>query len=203
MRWRGPAVRRGLAPAAALILAACAAGEETTQETSPAYEPAAAPGLLPPPSGLPQTEGVAAPDSPVPLTSAPEDVPAIYMDLEADTGRPVSVVFAIDTEGEPGPSDDPAIRLTPEGGRCNPQELSRYNFAGDSSRSVFGPAEAARGIDAQQLPSFMAVTVSRRMIERNLAATPEDTRPQNVCTRKLWEQLVLGQTRAARAPTGQ
>lgn len=186
MRRRGRS--RAAALAAALALAGCA-GSEAPQEAPP---PAAA-GSLPLPSALdgPGSAGGALIDP-----EAVRAAPAVYMSLEADPGRPVSIVFAIDAAGDADPSDEPAMRLTPEGGRCNPQELSRYGARGGDG-PVFGPEVARRGVDPRQLPEFMAVAVSRRMIDQGLAAAPEDTRPQNVCTRKLWERLAVAQTQAA------
>ena len=32
------------------------------------------------------------------------------------------------------------------------------------------------------------------LIERRLAEKVEDSKPQNVCTRKLWEQLIVNQS---------
>ena len=148
-------------------------------------------------AALPAPAGDGEIDRSLRLSTDTADVPTVFMALEASTGRPTSVVFAIDASGDQAPGNDPAIRLTPASGECNPQELSRYRFKGDDQRPVFSRLQAIRGVDPARLPEYMAVTVSRRMIEQGLAETPEDTKPQNVCTRKLWERLVLAQTRAA------
>ena len=182
-----------LVAASALMLSACAFWE---REEAP-HRAAAPAGALPPPTDLASADAAA---DPLELPGAVDDAPAIFLDLEADPGRPVSIVFAIDA-ADNGPADDQAIRLTPDGGLCNPQELARYGDRGETA-PAFGPDDAARGVDPRRLPEFMAVAVSRRMIEAGLAADPEATRPQNVCTRKLWERLVVGQSQAA-ASAGQ
>ena len=126
------------------------------------------------------------------------DVPHIYMALQpGGPGHPDSVVFAIDAARDRTPSDDPAIRLTPDGGRCNPQEMRRYDFPAGTTTPVVSEAEAERGLTARDLPRFLAAAVTGRLIEAGLASEPEDTRPLNVCTRKLWERLVAAESRAS------
>ncbi len=119
------------------------------------------------------------------------------MALQPETGGTTSVVFAIDRSRDNTPSDEPAIRITPEAtdadrGRCNPQQLRYYKFPTESAlRPVYGPDEAARGVSAKDLPGFMATIVSSQMIEQGIAEDVEHTRPQNVCTRKLFEQTIV------------
>lgn len=122
-------------------------------------------------------------------------VPHIYLALQpGGSGFPTSVVFAIDAARDGTPSDDPAIRLTPEAGRCNPQEMRRYDFPEDAAPVVSEP-EQAKGLTADDLPDFLAAAVTGRLIEAGLATEPEDTRPLNVCTRKLWQRLVVAGNR--------
>lgn len=162
------------------------------------YRPVpAAAGALPPPTGAPGIDRTAR------IATAGQTVPTVYMALEADPGRPVSIVFAIDGAGDQTPGNDPAIRLTPNRGECNPQELARYSFEGDDVRPIFGRLQAVRGVGPERMPEFMAVAVSRRMIERGLAAGPAETQPQNVCTRKLWERLVLAEAATQAEQPGQ
>lgn len=150
--------------------------------------------LLPAPGSTPE---------PVPMPSDQRPVPHIYVSLQHQgESRPVSVIFAIDDSRDGNPSDDPAIRLTPENGQCNPQAMRQYNFPdADADRPVVTEADRSRGLTAANLPSVMAVVVTERMIAQGLARTPEETRAQNVCTRKLWEELVLTENQAG--TTGQ
>jgi hypothetical protein len=130
-------------------------------------------------------------------SQAAATAPHIYMAVQPDRSGPVSVVFAIDRSRDNTPSDEPAIRITPDQtdpdrGRCNPQQLRYFDFPQESAeRPVYGPDEAARGIGARDLPGFMATTVSQEMIVRGIAEELEQTRPQNVCTRKLFEQTII------------
>lgn len=163
---------------AALLLSACAAQQETGTPGTQSEAP-------PPPSAATAEDQVA---------STP-DSPHIYMALQPTTGGPTSVVFAIDRDRDQTPSNDPAIRITPEEGLCNPQELRRYNFpAGSAQRPIFGPQEVESGLTARELPNFMAMAVTSEMIRRGLVVQPDDSKPQNVCTRKLWEQLVVNES---------
>jgi hypothetical protein len=178
-------------PAAALLavlLTAC----QTTGETPPDISPDTAAQADPAPAPAPETTALPAPALPTP---ASPPVPHIYMALQSDdAGRPVSAIFAIDAARDNTPSDDPAIRITPEGGRCNPQEMRSYNFPPeDAARPVVGETEQAQGLTAGGLPDFMAVSVTESMLERGLASDREDTRALNICTRKLWEELVLSE----------
>ncbi|MGF1501251.1 MAG: hypothetical protein ACFBSD_05505 [Paracoccaceae bacterium] len=119
-----------------------------------------------------------------------EPVPHIYMSLQP-LGDTVAVVFAIDAARDNTPNDDPAIRIAPENNACNPQELARYTFPeDDAARPIFAEREAGRDVTAAVLPNYLAIEVSTAMLRRGLAGDPEETKPQNVCTRKLWEQLV-------------
>ena len=130
----------------------------------------------------------------IPDTAA-QDAPIIYLALQDDPSGTTSVIFAIDEARDATPLNDPAIRLTPEEGQCNPQELRGYPFPLASAREpVFGPREIAAGVSAQDLPSFMAVAVTKAMLDQGLITKPEQSQPQNVCTRKLWEQLVVRQS---------
>ena len=132
--------------------------------------------------------------------AAAANAPHVYMSLQPDRAGATSVVFAIDRSRDGTPSDEPAIRITPEAtetqsGRCNPQQLRYYKFPPESAdRPVYGPDEASRGVDARTLPEFMATAVSAEMMERGLAEDLEHTRPQNVCTRKLFEQTIIAAT---------
>jgi hypothetical protein len=175
--------------ASAALLAACealppgSAGQESAAETSPSILD-----MLPPPEAAAESEASesAAPAPPI---------PHIYLALQPGTsGRPHSAIFAIDGARDGTPSDDPAIRLTPEEGRCNPQEMRRYDFPADAA-PVVSEAEQSRGLRAADLPDFLAASVTGRMIEAGLAAEPEDTRALNICTRKLWERLVVAGNR--------
>lgn len=160
-----------------------AAGSSAAAEQSPLPAPKPDMALLPPPP-------------------PPGQVPHIYMALQdAGAGRPISVVFAIDAARNGTPWDDPAIRLTPENGRCNPQEMTRYDFPPETAKSpVVGAAEQDEGLTPRDLPAFMAIAVTNEMLTRGLATEPEQTRPLNICTRKLWEQLVIVE---ASPPAGQ
>ena len=183
--------------AAAGLLAACettpasdgdagASAPETAEETgaAPAAEEAST-GTASGASALPQPGQPAAPA-----------VPHIYLALQpGGTGHPVSAIFAIDAARDGNPSDDPAIRLTPDAGRCNPQEMRRFDFPPEAATPVVSEAEQGRGLTAQDLPRFLAAAVTGRLIEAGLASEPEDTRPLNVCTRKLWERLVVARNR--------
>ena len=128
-----------------------------------------------------------------PSAQAAANVPHVYMSLQPDAGAgPLSVVFAIDRSRDNTPQDDPAFRLTPEDGQCNPQELRRYAFPEqDRQRPTFGPEEVKRGISAQELPNFMAIAVTGEMMEQGLIVEPEESKPQNVCTRKFWELMIV------------
>ncbi|MEM6622515.1 MAG: hypothetical protein AAF674_09830 [Pseudomonadota bacterium] len=156
----------------ALILGACA--EEATQRPAPV-------------AATPPAQ--AAPAEPVP------DVPHVYLAIQPDPSGATSVVFAIDERRNNTPLDDPAIRLTPEDGQCNPQQLRRYNFPPESAaRPIFGPEEVQSGITARDLPNFMAMAVTSEMMRMGLIVNPDESQPQNVCSRKLWEQLVVVQS---------
>ena len=127
--------------------------------------------------------------------AAAQQAPHIYMALQPDPSGPTSVVFAIDESRDATPTDDPAIRITPEDGACNPQELRRYNFPDDATqRPVFGPDEVLSGLTARDLPNYMAIEVTSEMLRVGLIEEPEESKPQNVCSRKLWERLVVNQS---------
>ena len=128
-------------------------------------------------------------------TGRADDAPHVYMALQPDASGALSVIFAIDDGRDNTPSDDPAIRLTPQDGKCNPQELGRYNFPPENARRpVFSGDEATRGITARDLPNFMAMMVTSEMMRQGLIVEPQESQPQNVCTRKLWEQLVVAES---------
>ena len=165
-------------------------------QTPPAQPPASEP--------APDTAPDPAPDSPPDQTAAnttlpapgtqqpPNPVPHIYMSFQLDnTGTAVSVIFAIDVARDNTPSDDPAIRLSPEDGRCNPQEMRSYSFPPkDAATPVAGDIEQSQGLSVRNLPAFLAVSVTNSMLNRGLAVDREDTRALNICTRKLWERLL-------------
>jgi len=178
-------------PAAALLaalLAACQSTGEAPPDTAPdtpvqaeaaqapALDFAAASAALPAPA----------------LPTLPPPVPHIYLALQpGGAGGTVSAVFAIDAARDNTPSDDPAMRITPEGGRCNMQEMRSYNFPPEDAASpVVNETEQAQGLTAGRLPDFMAFIVTERMLERGLASDREDTSALNICTRKLWERLL-------------
>lgn len=189
-----------------LLLAACDTAPPPPQAAAPAPSAtAAAPQLsLPTPTGaLPAPNPGAAPSTAGPIGVVPDQVPSVYMAVQAGKSGPASIIFAIDASKDNTPSDDTAIRITPEAGKCNPQELKRFTFPAQyAKRPVFSIEEAKRGIGAPELPKFMAMAVTSEMLRLGIAAEPQATQPQNVCTRKLWEQLVLAQNQSA-AATGQ
>ena len=181
----------------AALLAALLAACQTTGEAPPdsaTDAPAQAEQAQPPVLDFPAAS--AALPAPA-LATLPPPVPHIYMALQSDgEGRTVSAVFAIDAARDHTPSDDPAIRLTPESGLCNPHEMRRYDFAPeDAARPVVSEAEQAEGLTVRNLPAFMAVSVTEKMLSLGLADEREQTRPLNVCTRKLWERLVAAGNR--------
>lgn len=141
-------------------------------------------------------ETAALPTPGLPLSSS---VPHVYMALQPDTGSgPLSIVFAIDQSRDNSPQNDPAIRLTPEDGKCNPQEMRNFDFpAASRQRPIFGPEEARRGVTGRDLPNFMAMMVTGEMMRQGIVVEPEASKPQNVCTRKLWEQMIVNQSSAA------
>ena len=120
--------------------------------------------------------------------------PHIYMAIQPGDDGAISVVFAIDKGRNKTPGDDPAIRLTPEDGKCNPQELRRFAFPGQTAeKPVFGPDQVKDGVTAKELPRFMAMSVTADMLRQGLVTDVEASKPQNVCTRKLWERLIVTQ----------
>ena len=181
-------------PVAAALLAACQTTGEAPPDTAPDI-PAQAESAQPPALDFPAASA-ALPTTALPapaLSALPPPVPHIYLALQSDgTGRTVSAVFAIDAARDHTPFDDPAIRLTPENGLCNPHEMRSYDFPPeDAARPVVSETEQAQGLTARDLPAFMAVSVTDKMLSLGLASDREQTRPLNVCTRKLWERLVL------------
>jgi len=171
---------------AAALLAACQTSGEAPPETPAQTGPTQPP--------TPETPAASAPLPAPALPTLPPPVPHIYLALQSDgAGRPVSAVFAIDAARDNPPSDDPAVRLTPENGLCNPQEMRSYDFPPeDAARPVVSEAEQAEGLTARDLPAFMAVSVTNKMLSLGLADEREQTRALNVCTRKLWERLLAG-----------
>ena len=127
------------------------------------------------------------------------EVPHIYMALQDEgDGKPVSAVFAIDAARNNTPSDDRAVRLTPDAGLCNPQEMTRFDFPPEyAAKPMVSEIEQAEGLTVLDLPAYMAISVTNEMLSLGLAAEPEETRPLNVCTRKLWERLVLTENSGA------
>ncbi|MEM8841374.1 MAG: hypothetical protein AAGD47_06330 [Pseudomonadota bacterium] len=122
------------------------------------------------------------------IALAAAQAPLIYMAIQEDGTRPLSIIFAIDESRDGTPQNDPAIRLTPDGGACNPQTMRSYSFPspfGDAP--VFGSDQVLQGVRADQLPAFMAVRVSETILDMGLVETLEETRPQNICTRKMWD----------------
>lgn len=173
------------------LLSACAEeGAPEPSATASAEPPAAtAAPLLPAPN-----TGPATPPAVLPTEAELAATPQIYMALQPDSAGTVSVLFAIDESKDGTPEDDPGVRITPEGGDCNPQELRRFGLPAGEGGPTFGPAQAAQGVNAQQLPAYMAVAVTQAMLQTGLAETQEQTAPQNICTNKLWQRLVNPQT---------
>ncbi|MEM9144687.1 MAG: hypothetical protein AAGC57_00715 [Pseudomonadota bacterium] len=133
----------------------------------------------------------AAPQPPAGAAAPQSDAPEIYMALQRDNADVVSVIFAIDEARNNTPSDDPAIRLTPEAGLCNPQQLRRFEFpALYAARPIYSRLEAEAPVAADELPSFIATIVSNEMVRQGMARTADDTRPQNMCSYLLWQRLV-------------
>lgn len=202
---RGATLLAGLAAAA--LLTACQtidalrsagdapepAPETQAQAPAPDITPEPAPDSAPAPDLADATPALPVPGSPQP----PSPVPHIYLSFQLDnTATAVSAIFAIDVARDNTPSDDTAIRLSPEDGQCNPQEMRNYNFPPkDAATPVVGEAEQAQGLSVADLPAFLAVSVTNAMLNRGLAVTRDDTRPLNICTRKLWESLVLAENR--------
>ena len=178
------------------------AGSATTGTLSAKRSPAATPAPPLPTPALP-TPALPTPAALPPAQSPGQAaaVPHIYMALQSDgAGSPVSAVFAIDAARDNTPSDDPAVRLTPENGLCNPQEMRSFTFPPqDAAQPVVSEAQRSGGLTAANLPAFMAVSVTDMMLERGLASDREQTSALNICTRKLWEQLVLTQAGGALA----
>ncbi len=182
-------------PAAALLAALLAGCQITGQTTGEALPETPTITAAPAPPAPPPAPEPPAASSALPVPAQPAQVPHIYLALQsAGAGATVSAIFAIDSARDHPPSDDPAMRITPENGLCNPQERRSYDFGPqDAARPVAGEAEQAQGLTAGRLPDFMAVIVTERMLERGLASDREETSALNICTRKLWEDLVLAE----------
>ncbi|MEO1491012.1 MAG: hypothetical protein AAFV19_02525 [Pseudomonadota bacterium] len=170
--------------ALAIGLSACG-GEDTAKTPQPkAATPAPAP--------APQQQATG------PVATAPAntpEVPHVYMAIQPGGNGPTSVVFAIDQSQDNTPTNDPAIRITPEEGKCNPQQLRGYGFTPrERQRPIYGPDEVRTGVLARDLPNFMAMAVTSEMLRSGLVVDPEASKPQNVCTRKLFESLILQQS---------
>jgi len=181
------------AGAVLLVLLGACAGEGEDPRQSPAGAAAALPApaqgetagaapALPDPGAAPRREARPA-----------ADAPRIYMDIRAVEGGGHVLTFATDASRDATPSDDPAVRIAPRDGACNAEELPAHRFPPDA-RPVFGPDQVARGLGPAELPAFMAVAATEAMLARGLAPTREATRPENICTRKLWERLVARRT---------
>lgn len=163
---------RRAALALALLLAACA-----PRQGDP---------LAPPP------DAVTAPAQAAAAQPAVRDAPHIYMALQRDAGGPTSVILAIDASRDNTPSDDPAVRITPDNGACNPQQLRWYEFpAARARRPIYGPEEAGRGVTARELPDYLAMAVTSEMMAAGLIEEPDESKPQNVCTRKLMQRMII------------
>lgn len=190
--------RRLFAPTlglASALLAGCAALDRPAepQTATPVVDEDAALGLPTPETGA--APDPQATDTPLGLDEEEQQIalaanraPHIYMALQRDGSRPVSVIFAIDESRDGTPQDDAAIRLTPEDGDCNAQGLRRYNFPEElRGRPIFSGDDLLRGVDPEQLPAFLAISVTEEMLRQNLASDREKTRAHNICTRKMWE----------------
>ncbi len=198
--------RRAGALVLAALLAGCGGGGSQAPSPAPAETaapaaPSDAPSPAPPAAALlpaPEARGVA-PAALPPAEAPPPDpapgAPDIYMALQPSSAGTVSVVFAIDRTRDNTPSDDPAIRLTPENGQCNPQELRRFEFpAIFAARPIYSAVNS--DIDAAALPGFLSTAVTTEMIRLGLARDPDATRPQNMCSFLLWRELVYQDLRA-------
>ena len=147
---------------------------------------------LGPQTGDPLRPAGATPAKSKRVAAASGQVPHVYMTLQPDAGGPLSVIFAIDKARDGNPDNDPAIRLTPENGKCNPQDLRSYAFPLQSRGTpTFGPKQVIGGVSPRELPRFMAIAVTSEMLRRKMIKHPNESQPQNVCTRKLWERLIL------------
>ncbi|MEM6905388.1 MAG: hypothetical protein AAF568_05800 [Pseudomonadota bacterium] len=116
------------------------------------------------------------------------NAPHIYLAVQEDGGRPTSLIFAIDEARDGTPSNDPAIRLTPDAGQCNPQVMRSYNFpALYDGAPVFSGEQILRGVRAEQLPAYMAIAASNELLRLPQFETRDDVAAHNICTRKFWE----------------
>jgi hypothetical protein len=199
---------RLVAEIAGLLLAGSLAACQTTGDTPAEAKPAAAKPADPAIAALPAPEIIPeitpAPEPAGALPPPPSPVPHIYMAVQpGSSGRPASAIFAIDIARDNTPSNDQAIRLTPDNGKCNPQEMSSFNFPPEyAAAPVASEADQAKGLTAANLPDFMAVNVTNAMLDRSLANDREETRALNICTRKLWERLILAENQTT-TPAGQ
>ena len=206
-------MRRAVLLALALALAVAGCADERGRD------PLAPPGAAAAPAGgaagralavpvtpelaAPATAAAAGPAEPAaaargPVPAAARDVPQIYMALQPDAGGPTSVILAIDASRDNTPSNDPAVRITPDNGACNPQQLRYFNFPPErAQRPIYGPEQAARGVTARELPDFMAMAVTSEMMTAGLIDDPDESKPQNVCTRKLLQRLIIDRSTAA------
>ncbi len=194
MRWAAVLLVAG-------VLAACQQTEDTaldpavTTPATPSADGSATLQLPEPTQSDPLTNVLPPPDSSLALGSeeqrialAAAQAPLIYMAIQENGTRPLSIIFAIDESRDGTPQDDSAIRLTPDEGACNPQTMRSYSFpAPFGDAPVFGSDQVLQGVRADQLPAFMAIRVSETIKDMGLVEKIEDTRPQNICTRKMWE----------------
>lgn len=189
-----------LAPPGAASPVGDAAGPVLALPARPDLAAPAGPALAPvsPAPAAPAGSAPTTPAGPGPDQAAVQGVPQIYMALQPDPGGPTSVILAIDRSRDNTPSDDPAIRITPDKGSCNPQQLRRFEFPPDRvGRPTYGPDDAARGVTARELPEYMATAVTSEMVATGLIADQEDSQPQKVCTRKLLQRLIIDRSTAA------
>jgi len=133
----------------------------------------------------------------------PDQVPDYYMAIQQSGGQPISIIFAMDQNHDGNPSNDQAVRLTPENGLCNPADMRFYKFPKRYREPVYSFREYRQGIRVQDIPALMAVRVTEELIALGLAEEPQDTHRYNVCARKHWEQLIYQETIRARAAAGQ
>lgn len=191
MRRHGRFLSAATALGLALLLGACADEGDSPATGSTADAPATGDA----PAG---TETAAADPEPQPQPQReqrnvdPDSVPVIFMALQDGGAASHSVVFALDSDRDGSAIGERAIRLTPEDGQCNPQELTRYDFGG--SDPVFGVEQANAGIRPAEIPRYLAFVASQALVDSGLAPSVEATAPQNICTRKWWE-LWLTQAR--------
>jgi len=117
--------------------------------------------------------------------------------LQSAPGKPAAFI-APDRIRPVGFARDEGLLEYPEESFLGYRHIQEYfAFPEKFATPVFSETEQAEGVTATDLPGFLAATVTQAMLAEGFAATEEQTRPLNICTRKLWEQLVVIQNTAA------